>query len=202
MKPLNFREPIAWLIILALGFFLWGQCQKSKVLKLQAEADKKQLQEVIEAKTVEILTRDRAIFNKDSLRLLDSLQFRTREIASNAEIRLYRQTINRLRPQIAPQLAENDTLSAFVTATDSLIDNQARLIRDQEIFCTGQVRDLQEIIQLNEQKFQSQVEISEAWRSAAVQSEKDVRKANRKKGFWRTSAAILAGGVLFLTIQK
>lgn len=106
-----------------------------------------------------------------------------------------------IRPLIAPDLAANDTLNAFVSLTDSLLVGKDSLIRSQEIFCQLQVNDLQAIIQLQNEKYVAQEAISQAWMETAAEAQKQVRKEKRKGKFKNVVIGVLGATVIYLSVK-
>jgi hypothetical protein len=199
---MNFKDPVYILIILALSFFLWGQCSRNQVLKLQAEAKESQHMEQIGK--LEAVAKS-AGHKADSLqasfvrrRTVDSvalsgLRIKNKGMSENVHI---------LREPVQPLIDSIQALARFVRAYDSLLAGKDEEIKQMDLRHSAQIIDLTEALKERGTEVMAEAQKTEAWRSAAVESEKNLKKANRKKGFWRTTAAILAGGVLFLTIQK
>jgi hypothetical protein len=139
---------------------------------------------------------------------LEAKGIRTRDsakVAQNAakrEIQAYRQTIAKLRPLVQAKIDSFPDLREFVSSQDSVISKQDSLLHDTELFCQLQVRDLQDIIRLQEQKYHAQAEISEAWRQQAVESQAEAKKERRGKKFWQWTAGIAAGVALYLSVKQ
>jgi hypothetical protein len=83
-----------------------------------------------------------------------------------------------------------------------LIDNQALTIRDQEIFCAAQVKDLREIIALTNQQYEDQKEITAAVSEQLTASMKATQKERKGKRFWKVVSVILVGGIIYQSVTK
>lgn len=190
---------IILLLVSAAGNYIqWKNANEEQLKRL---LDNGRAQVEIANKQAEILSRDSAI-----LKLKGKVAARKAQDSvamaglKQANFRLAKK-INELRPLIAPDLAENDTLNAFVMLQDSLLAGKDSLIYSQEIFCQLQVRDLQDIIRLQEQKYHAQAEISEAWRQQAVESQAEAKKERRGKKFWQWTAGGITAIALYLAVK-
>lgn len=199
---LNLRDPLYVSIILAICFFWWGSCEKSKRQNLEREQGeilhREQVQRLeVLAKTAgaradslqSSFVRRRAV---DSV-ALSGLKMRNKGMSENVHI---------LREPVQPLIDSIQALARFVRAYDSLLVGKDQEIRELELRHEAQIIDLTGALKERGDEAVKEREISESWRLAAVESEKDVKKERRKKAFWRTTASILAGGVIFLTLQK
>lgn len=186
-------------VAVVLLFMMW---QSNRELEKYRREDNKRSQQVIEAKTAEILTRDRAILKKDSLRKADSLKFRVSQIASNEEINGYKRTIAKLRPLIQDKIDSFPDLREFVSNQDSVILKQDSLLQAQDLYCALQIKDFQEILAIHQQKFEAQAQISEAWMDMATKAQKETKKEKRKKVFWKITSGILTAGIIFVALKE
>lgn len=189
------------LAIVGLIGVIWFQWDQAKDEQLKRLLDNGKAQVVIEDKTAEILKADTVIQALGKKLKADSLKHRVALNASNAVIQAHKKTISRLRPLITPELAENDTLLAFVNAQDSVISNQDSLIREQELFCTAQITDLKSIIKLHVQQYEDQKSITSAVTKQLEVSTWETRKEKRGKKFWQWTAGIVTGIALYLSVK-
>jgi len=199
---MNYREPIAWLIILALIFFSLWQCESGKRKAAEAEQGERLHQEQINKLQVVAETAGARIIELQSERgeLLDSV--RVAVASKKGQIKKHEKTTERLRPDVAARLDSVPVLKAFVASLDSTIHEQKELIQGLEMSHAAEIVNLEEQLKQSGIHRMAEVEQKDAWRVSAESAQKDVRKEQRRKGFWKTSAAILAGGVIFLTIQN
>jgi hypothetical protein len=202
MKPLNFISPTLALIAIALGFFLWGQCSRNQVLKLQAEAQESQHQQ--EIAKLDAVTKT-AGHRADSL----EASFKRRHLSDSVALSGLRiknkgmsENVHILREPVQPLIDSIQALARFVRAYDSLLAGKDEEIRELELRHSAQIIDLQSALKERGNQLMAEAQKTELWRQAASDAQHDAKVERRKKGVWRTTAAILAGGVLFLTIQK
>jgi len=199
---MNYREPFAWLIIVGLIFFILWQRSEGKRQQMERSQDNKLHQQRIsqlQAKSLKadslVLTirskvaKDRA---KDSV-VLKGLQMRNSTLTRK---------LTDLRPPVVVMSDSVPLLKQFIQVTDSLLTQKDLIITQLELSHAAEVVDLEAIIKAREDQILVEATKGHLWEEVAVKTEKDYNKERRKKGLWRTTAAILAGGVLFLTLQN
>jgi len=199
---MNYREPIAWLIIVALIFFILWQRSEGKRQQAERITDNRLHQQRIsqlQAKSLKAdslvstirskVAKDRA---KDSV-VLKGLQMRNSTLTRK---------LTDLRPPVVVMSDSVPLLKQFIQVTDSLLTQKDQIITQLELSHSAEVVDLEAIIKAREDQILVEATKGHLWEEVAVKNERDYNKERRRKGFWKTSAAILAGGVLFLTISK
>ena len=202
MKPLNIRDPFFVLIILAISFFWWGSCEREK----RKDSDRYQSdlihQNLIHDLQARASTSAARIFEleSDRVRMRDSA--RVAQSGLKIEIRRGKETIASLRTVAQPQIDTLPEISNLIAAQDAVILAQDSLITSLEMAHEAELFNLDQQLRQKGNQLLAEVLQKEAWRTAAESSEKTAKKERRKKGFWRTTTAILAGGVLFLTLQQ
>lgn len=202
MKPLNFREPVAWLIILALGFFLWGTCEKAKRQTLEHEQGERLHREQVQRleDTVRLAATRINELQADRVRIRDSAKVAVK--ARKREIKAHEEITEKLRPEVAARLDSVPVLKAFVGSLESTIQKQKSLIQTLELSHSAEIVNLEEQLKESAKQIVKEREIAESWRLAAVESEKDVKKERRKKGFWKTCTAVAIAGLVWVSLSQ
>jgi len=199
---MNFREPIAWLIIIALSFFILWQCEGSKRKDLQkAEGDRLHEQQIKEL--------DLQAFAKEArLNELEAERVRVRDsakVSQNAlksEIKGNRKMIAELRKGVQPKLDSFPDLREFVALQDSTIEAQDSLITSLELSHAAEVVNLEK--QLEEKGNQIMIERvkSDLWRDSAVQYEKERNKLTKGKRFRNVVIGVLTAGIVYVSLKE
>jgi len=201
MTKLNFVTPTLAFICLALGFFLWGTCQKNKVLELKAESQNSQHKQQIAAKDTEIRTlageistlKQSAIQRgaKDSIVLTGLKQ-------ANSTLT---QKLAEKRPPIEVMADTIQPLRDYLILSDSLMAAKDTLIHEMTLRHSAQVVELDRIIDLQTQQIMAEGVKTKLWEEVATKNEKDYNKERRKKGFFKVTTAVAVGLCLFLAVK-
>ncbi len=201
MKPLNLRDPLFILIIICLIFFILWQRSEGRRQQAERVADNQINQErvkilqdqsaVSEAK-IQALERDRKIY-RDSAR--------TQQRARMEEIQAFKVTIAKLKVKVAPEIESSPDLSALFSTQDSVIRKQDNLIDSLQIAHSAEIVNM--TAQLEEKGNQIMIEQlkTKLWRESVQGAEKEANQQRRRKGFWRTTAAVVTGIALFLAVK-
>ena len=199
---LNFKDPIYWLIILSVSFFLWGTCQKNKVLELKAESVNAQHQEQLKAiqNQVAVSAAKLATLQEARKNYTDSAKVQQR--AQKEEIQASKVTIAKLRVNLQPKIDSFPELGQLIYRQDIVIKAQDSLIVALETAHSAEIVNLEGQLSARADMILAEVAQKDLWRLSAESAQKDVRKANRKKGFWRTTAAVLAGGIVWISLKE
>jgi hypothetical protein len=202
MSKLNLVTPSLVLIIVCFAFFTLYQCESGKRKHLEHEQGKRLHKEQVQRlqDTVRLAAARINELQAERVKLRDSVKVAV--TSKKREIKAHEETTEKLRPEIAARLDSVPVLKAFVGSLESTIQKQKSLIQTLELSHSAEIVNLEEQLKESAKQIVKEREIAESWRLAAVESEKSVRKERRKKGFWRTTASILAGGVIFLTLQQ
>ena len=177
---LNFKDPIYWLVILALGFFLWGQCQENKVKDLKLEMANDEHNRRVSAKNATIQAvsdslllerRTRAQDSVQNLRVTTGLKQANTAIAHKLAL---------ARPNIQPYLDSLEAVGSFVVLQDSALSLKDSLIVTLE----GQIDTLRQSYnrerRLLERQTLETTELVSLWEGQAKNYEAMFRKADRK----------------------
>jgi len=199
---MNYREPFAWLIIVGLIFFILWQRSEGKRQQLERSADNKLHQQRIE----ELQGR-----GETAARRADSLQanFVRRHTSDSLVLSGFKMRNSAMskklaeqRPTLQPFIDSLQPVRDYVMLADSLLAAKDIIITHLTLSHEAEVVDLEAIIKAREDQILVEATKGHLWETVAIETEKEANQQRRRKGFWRTSAAILAGGVLFLTISK
>jgi hypothetical protein len=202
MSKLNLVTPSLVLIIVCFAFFTLYQCESGKRKDLEHEQGKRLHKEQVQKleDSVRIAGVRIKELQAERVKLLDSVKVAV--TSKKREIQTHEETTEKLRPEVAARLDSVPVLKAFVGSLESTIQKQKSLIQTLELSHSAEIVNLEEQLKESAKQIVKEREIAESWRLAAVESEKNVKKERRKKNFFRTTTAILAGGVLFLTLSK
>lgn len=192
---------LAILLAVSIGLNV-SQWRQAKEEQLKRYLDNGRAQVEIAAKQAEIDTAAGRIQALQEKVGKDSLKFRTREIARNAEIKGYKVAIARLRPLVAAKIDSFPDLRDFVANQDSVISKQDSLLRDTELFCQLQVRDLSKIIELQEQKYEAQKQITAAVTEQLAKETREHRKTKRRSALKSVGLGILTLGVVIISLKE
>ena len=202
MPKLNFLTPSLALIIVCMGFFLLYQCERSKRQNLERSneniiwneklAAQKALAQTL-ADSVSILlenSKGRAV--KDSLALSG---LKMRNSAMSKKLAVLRIPVEVIADTIQP-------LRDYLILSDSLMAAKDTLIHEMTLRHSAQVVELDRIIDIQTQQIMAESVKTKLWEEVAVKTEKDYNKERRKKGFWKVTSAVLAGGIVFLSLKE
>jgi len=199
---LNFKDPIYWLIILSVSFFLWGTCQKNKVLELKARAEESQhrgqLDELDQQAKTAGHRADSLVIAYTERRTKDWIDLRALSVRNRA----MSENVQKLKKPVQVLIDTLQPLRELIIAYDSLLAGKDTIISHLTLSHEADIVDLEAIIKAREDQILVEATKGHLWEQVAVKVEKEANQQRRRKGFWRTSAAILAGGVLFITIQN
>lgn len=202
MKSLNLVTPSLVLIIVCFAFFTLYQCESGKRKDLEHEQGERLHREQVQRlqDTVRLSAARINELQVERVKLQDSV--RVAVMSRKREIEASQETTEKLRPEIAARLDSVPVLKAFVGSLESTIRQQKDLIQTLEISHSAEIVNLESQLKESAKQNVKQIELTEVWRLAAQDAQHDLKKERRRKGFWKTTTAILAGGVLFLTLQQ
>jgi hypothetical protein len=204
MTTLNIRDPFFVMTILIISFFWWGSCEKEKRKDLEQEQGERLHREQVQALTARAL-------KADSLAQVIRKNRTVARVKDSVEIRGLKQRIARLKTKDAELAYVSDSVISHVwegteqwrwDVKDSIIQSQDTLILKLELRYDATVFSYEEELKQRGDQAIAEASKAESWRLEAVDARKDEGKEKRRKGFWRTTTAILAGGVLFLSLQQ
>ncbi len=199
---LNYKDPIYWLIILSVSFFLWGTCQKNKVLELKAESVKAQHKEQIQELDQQGQTKAARIAELESERTRMRDSAKVAVMSKKGQIKAHEKRTEELRPEIAARLDSVPVLKAFVASLESTITEQKSLIQTLELSHSAEIVNLEK--QLKEKGDQVMIERvkGDVWRDAAVQYEKERNKLTRGKKFRNVLIGVLTAGIVYVSLKE
>jgi len=199
---LNFVTPSLALIIVAMGFFIAWQCESGKRKYAELSQGDKLHQEQIHKLEATAQTAGARIVELVSERgkLLDSVLVAV--ASKKGQIKKHEQTTERLRPEVAARLDSVPVLKVFIASLDSTIKEQKELIQGLELSHAAEIVNLEEQLKQSGIQRMAEVEQKEAWRISAESAQKDVRKEQRRKGFWKVTSAVLAASVVYISLKE
>ncbi len=202
MKPLNFREPVAWLIIVAMGFFIAYQCSNAKVQNLERLEGNRLTQQRIEELNQTAQTAAARINELEAERIRTRDSAIAAQSALKIEIKGYQKTIARLRPGIQPKIDSFPDLREFVALQDSVIVAQDTLINRMNLAHSAEVVNLESQLKESGRLVMIEAAKGELWRKSAETSQKQVRKLQRGKVFRNIVIGVLTAGVVVISIRE
>lgn len=203
-NPNNWRNfaIILFLLLLGAGVFIYMQVQSAKVEKYKRMSDHLQFQRVTEELKTRMANRDTTIAHIQAIRRSDSVKYVSEKNASQALILAKNEQIARLRSIVQPQIDANPDLSEFVTAQDVKIGLLEKEINTSELYCIGQINDLNTVINQQRHKTEEALQIAEDQKQRGDNLEKDVKKAGKAKRFWRGVAGVVGAVLIVELITK
>lgn len=202
MKTALFVLVIILLLSLAGNVYFF---KKEKAYKEQSDSYFAEIEQRIREHVAWTELAQARIDSLRSKRHSDSLFFRVREIASNAEIRRHKKTIAELRPLVAeldslPDLEEylKDGIKTLVIEQDSTIALQDSLILDLTASKNNLEKSFTAEIDQKDLQLQATSQTSDLWREAAENAEKQTRKEKRRTKFFKILSGVITLGAIFL----
>lgn len=197
---LNLTVPAMVFVILAMAFGWLRSCEREKEAVNNAVSEAVERKDMEHRHYIDIVSR-----RVDSVRLVrteDSVKFATRISALNASVGHWRKKASEVRPQVDHLADSIPVLRAHLQATDSVIAKLDSTVAVQEgrFYAMSKLHTF-EIAQMGE-KYVQQVELTEIWKSAAVERETKLKRSERKKRFFRTTTLILGSAVGILILAK
>jgi hypothetical protein len=199
---MNYKDPVYILIILALGFFLWGQCESNRRKDLEHEQGKRLHKEQVAAKITEIRTLSDSI---STLRKKSSERASKDSLAlsqKNGQIRAMSKNLAILRIPVQVIADTLQPLRDYLVLADSLSAAKDSLIVDMGLRHSAQVVELNEIIEKQGRQIVKEREIAEMWRVSAESGQKNVRKLERGKRFRNVVIGVLTAGLVVISIRE
>lgn len=187
------------LVALVLLFALWRSNRELAKLRME---DNRRAQQVIEQHRDTIKTAVARINELQAKGVKARDSAKVAQSALKIEISTYKKTIARLRPLVQAKIDSFPDLRDFVAAQDSTISRQDSLIYRQELFCTLQIRDLQEIVQLTEQKYAAQEQITAAVTAQLAKEVRQHRKTKRRSTLKSVGLGILSAGIVIISLKE
>lgn len=202
IMKLNYKDPIYWLIILALGFFLWAQCESNRRKDLEHEQGERLHQEQVQAleDTARMAAGRRHDLELELVRIRDSAK--VVQTGLKIEIKTYRSKLANLRPTVIVQIDSFPELKAFVALQDSTIDAQDKLIVSLELTHAAEIVNLEEQLRQSARQLMAVSQQTEVWRLAAVDAQKDVRKLTNGKRFRNVVIGVLTAGIVYVSLRE
>ena len=202
MTKLNFVTPTLVLIILALLFYLFNLRSQSKIDRLEAMADKAQLQAEIakhidRAKTAGARA-DSLAANFVRRHAKDSIDLRALSVRNRA----MSETVQRLRKPVQTIIDTLAPLREFVIAYDSLLASKDHEIMEIKLRHEGQIIDLTTQLKERGNQILAEAAKAEVWRVAYVESEKKNRKLGRKVTFWKIVGGIAVAWGVYESVKN
>jgi hypothetical protein len=198
---MNYREPFAWLIIVALIFFILWQGSQSKIAQLERMDGNRLAQQRIENLTRQAKT---AGARADSLRASFNNRHTSDSLALSG-LKMRNSTMSKklaeLRHPIVVMSDSVPLLKQFIQVTDSLLTQKDLIITHLELSHAAEVVDLEAIIKAREDQILVEATKGHLWEEVAVKTEKDYNKERRRKGFWKGCTAVAVGLCLFLAVK-
>jgi hypothetical protein len=202
MTKINFVTPTLALIIVAMGFFIAWQCSSAKVQRLERSQDNKLHQQRISQLQAESLKADSLVLTiKERLsasRAKDSVQLAGLKQANSKLTR----KLTDLRPPIVVMSDSVPLLKQFIQVTDSLLTQKDLIITHLEMSHSAEVVDLEAIIKAREDQILVEATKGHLWEEVAVKVEKEANQQRRRKGFWKVTSAVLAGGIVWISLKQ
>jgi len=199
---MNYREPFAWLIIVALIFFILWQRSQSKMQQLERSQDNRLHQQRISQLQAKSLKADSLVSTIRSKVAKD----RAKDSVSLKGLQMRNSTLTRkltdLRPPVVVMSDSVPLLKQFIQVTDSLLTQKDLIITQLELSHSAEVVDLEAIIKAREDQILVEATKGHLWEEVAVKTEKDYNKERRKKGFWKVTSAVLAGGIVWISLKE
>lgn len=197
---LNLTIPALVFIILVLAFgWMWTCESKQNVVN---DADNTALLEEVAEKEARIAQQDSAIALARENRTSDSLKFARRISDLNASVRHWKEEAAKVRPVVVQMSDSIPVLKAYIAATDSVISAQDSVIATQDLHLKVQSKLHYMEIGVMAQRHIQQQELTETWKTAAVDREKGLKKERRGKRFWRGAAMVLGATTAVLILTK
>jgi len=198
---LNFLSPVLALIIVAMGFFIAYQCQSAKVQNLERLEGNRLTQERI-AKLQE--QAQSAAHRADELaiergKLRDSV--RVAVMSQKSEIQAFKKEIARLRPTVAAKIDSFPDLRAFVAYQDSTIEAQDSTITTLELGHSAEVISYEQELKERGKEVMAGAQQKEQYLGDYLESDKKVKKLNRKVRFWKVCTGVGAALVVYLSVK-
>jgi uncharacterized protein HemX len=199
---MNLRDPIYVLVILALMAFIGFQSYTAGREKERRISENREFQATIEKHRQ---TAQRARARADSLyavfvkrRVVDSVALRVLSVRNKA----MSETVQKLRQPVQPLIDSLPQLRAFVLANDSLLAMKDEQIQQMELRHEAQIIDLEGVIKDRGREIMAQAQETEAYKTELAESQKETRKERRGKNFWKVTAGIVTGVVLYLSVRE
>jgi len=199
---MNYKDPIYWLIILSVSFFLWGTCQKNKVLELKAESVKAQHQEQLKD-----LENKAAVFKasadaekraRETARDSAKVQQRAKEVALVANLA----TISALKKKLAPKLAENPDIDTLVQAQERAYKKLDSLYKGAELQHAAEIVSYEKELKDRAEQLMIERTKSDVFNEVLAEREKEIRKLTRGKRFRNVVIGTLVGGIVYLSLKE
>lgn len=186
-------------VALILLFFLFQSNRELAKLRME---DNRRAQETIARHRDTIKTVTARINELQAKGIKDRDSAKVAQSALKIEIRRYESKIASLRPKVQAKIDSFPDLRDFVANQDSVISRQDSLLRDTELFCQLQVRDLSKIIELQEQKFEAQKQITAAVTEQLAKETREHRKTKRRSALKSVGLGILSAGIVIISLKE
>lgn len=200
MSKLNLVIPALVFIILVLAFGWLRSCEKGKeVVQVQDNTAFRTIISGLQADTTNLrqqLREKRTQMTQDSTKSAEVISGKDKTITR------LRATSTAQRPDIQPILDSIPKLQAFVDVQDSTIQELTNINAELNASYVAQVRNLNEQLELHAQVQAKSDEIAKEYELRVSELEKKLKKADRRRRFWRGATLVLGATTAVLILAK
>lgn len=200
MSKLNLVIPALVFVILVLCFGWLRQCEKAKeVVQVEDNTAFRTIITGLQADTTNLrqqLREKRTQMTQDSTKSAQVITGRDKTIAR------LRATSAVQRPDIQPIFDSIPKLGAFVYVQDSTIQELTNVNAELNASYVAQVRNLNEQLELHAQVQAKSDEIAKEYELRVAELEKKIKKADRRRRFWRTTTLVTTAALAGVLISK
>jgi hypothetical protein len=195
-------EPIAVLILalLVMAFGWLRSCEKAKELVQVAEDG--QLREDTARLGSSVRDSTARLNELRFERASERLEFEALKTRLNQSVTFWKGKAKQDRPQVIVLADSIPVLKGFLEATDSVIAKQDSVIEIQSLHLSSQAKLYELEIATMAGRHIKQQELTEVWKSAAIEREKDLKKERRSKRFFRGLALVLGATTAVLILAN
>lgn len=200
MNRLNLLVPALVFIILVLCFGWLRQCESAKeIVQTSEETEWRTLVENLKVDTANL----RAELRRKAIETIQDSTKAAQAIWSKGWYIARLKARNEVqRPDVQPILDSIPKLQAFVDIQDSIIVELTDVNAELNASYKAQVRGLNEQLEIHSLIQAKNDEIMRAYEVRVAELQKQVRKENKRKRFFRTTTLILGGAVAVLILAK
>jgi len=199
---MKLREPFAWLIVIALLFFILWQRSEGKRQQAERFQDNRLTQERIEGLQEQSQKKEARLneLQAERTKMRDSAKVQQR--ARIEEIKGYKKTIANLRPTVQAKIDSFPDLRLFVASLDSTIAYQETLIVALQIGHAAEIVNLEEQLKVKGDQLMIERTKSDVFNEVLAEREKEIRKLTKGKRFRNVVIGCLTAGIVYISLRE
>lgn len=199
---LNIERPIWALALICSLLLLAYQCEQKKNDKLNVLIENQQLAQDTARLQATIRDSTARLSELRSERVTEHLKFEASTMRLNASVRHWKGEARKVRPVVVELSDSIPVLKAYIQATDSVIAGQDSVIQVQSMHLVSQAKLYELEISTMAGRHIQQQQLTELWKTTAVDRETKLKRSEKRKRFWKGAALVLGATTAVLVLAK